>query len=143
MRSRRFQNGSAMVELALATPLLLLLLAGVLDYGFALRTAAAVATAADAGAAYGSRSTTNAGDTAGIAAAARNSEPNVNGLTVSSTSSCQCPGGTPVSCSGSCSNGKMLMYVQVTVSANATSFFSYSGLPFGGAVKAQAAMRAQ
>ena len=136
------RRGSALVELALISPLLLVLLAGVLNYGFALRTAAAVTTAAHAGAQYGSMSTANANNSAGIRAAALNAEPNVSGMTVSSAVSCECPGGTAVNCSGSCT-GNMLMYVQVTASATAATFFSYSGLPFTGTVTSTATMRAQ
>ena len=141
LRNRR--HGSALVELALVSPLLLLLLAGVLNYGFALRTAAAVATAAEAGAQYGSSSVTNAGDSAGIRAAALNAEPYVTGMTVSSAVSCQCSGGAAVNCAGSCEAGGVLMYVQVTATATAATLFNYSGLPFTGSVKAQATMRAQ
>jgi len=142
-RARPTGRGSALVELALVSPVLLMMLAGVLNYGFALRTAAVAANAARIGAQYGSSSPTTATDTAGIRNAALNSAPNVSGLSVASANSCQCPGGTAVNCSGSCSNGKMLMYVQVTVSGTAQDFFAYTGLPFSGAVSAQAKMRAQ
>ena len=144
-RNQRWERrtGSALVEFALVAPLLLLLLAGVLNYSMALRTATAVANAARVGAQYGSRSASNAPDPAGIRAAAINSAPDVSGMTVTSTNSCQCPDGSPVSCGGSCGGGKKLMYVQVTVRATASAIFSYSGLPFTGNVAAQASMRAQ
>jgi Flp pilus assembly protein TadG len=137
------RRGSALVELALVTPLLLLLAAGVLNYGFALRTATAVATAAHAGAQYGSSAVGNVYDTAGIRAAALNAEPNVTGMEVSSVVSCQCPGNRSVSCGGSCVNANMLIYVQVTASATSPTLLSYTGLPFTGSVKGQATMRAQ
>ena len=140
---RNTLRGSALVELALVSPLLLVFLAGVLNYGFALRTAAAAAAAARAGAQYGSSGPTEANDTTGIRAAALNSEPSLAGATVTSAVSCQCPGGGAVNCSGTCVSGNMLMYVQVTVRANAATFFSYTGLPFAGTVRAQASMRAQ
>jgi Flp pilus assembly protein TadG len=137
------RRGSALVELALVTPLFLLLVAGVLDYGFALRTAAAVATAAHAGAQYGSGSASNANNSTGIRAAAQNSEPNLKNMTVTPVVYCQCPGRVAVSCGGSCVTGTMLIYVQVTASTNATTFLRYTGMPFAGTVKAQATMRAQ
>ena len=140
---RERRTGSALVEFALVAPLLLLLLAGVLNYSMALRTATAVANAARVGAQYCSRSPSNAADTAGIRAAAINSAPDVSGMTVTSSNSCQCPGGTPVDCGGSCAAGKKLMYVQVTARATSSAIFSYSGLPFTGNVAAQASMRAQ
>ncbi len=135
--------GSALVELAVVAPVLLLLIAGVLNYTMALRTAIAAANAARVGALYGSQSPANASDTAGIQSAAVNSAPTITGLTVTSARSCQCPGGAAVDCGGSCGGGNMLIYVQVTVRATASDFFSYSGLPFPGKVAAQASMRAQ
>jgi Flp pilus assembly protein TadG len=124
-------------------PLLLLLLAGVLNYGMALRTATSVATAARAGALYGSSSQSNASDTLGIQTAAINSAPDVRNLTVTSLCSCQCPDGAPVSCTGSCTGGNMLVYVRVTAQATSSAIFRYSGLGFSGNTAAQASMRAQ
>jgi Flp pilus assembly protein TadG len=137
------RQGSALVEFALVAPVLLLLLAGVLDYSRALTKATAIANAARIGAQYGSAGRTQAADTAGIQAAAINSAPSFSGLTVTSVQSCQCTGGSSVSCAGSCGSAKMQMYVQVTVQATSSAIFGYSGLPFTGNVAAQATMRAQ
>jgi len=139
-RGRR--RGIALVEYALTAPLLLLLLAGALDYGIELRTATAVSAAARAGAAYGSASVANSTNTAGIQSAAVNSAPEVKTMTVASAQSCQCPGGAAVSCGGSCT-GNMLMYVQVTVQATSSTPFAYSGLGFSGIASAKATMRVQ
>ena len=68
MRGRR--TGLALVEFSLVTPLLLLALAGVLNYALALRTAASVTDAARIGAWYGSQSPANASNTAAMQAAA-------------------------------------------------------------------------
>jgi len=130
----------ALVEYALATPLLLMIMAVALDFGMAMRTAEAVSSAARAGAAWGSLSTANAANASGIQTAVTTAAPDISGLTVSSGQSCQCPGGTAVSCTGSCT-GNMLMYVQVNVKATTTNFFSYSGLGFGSTTSAQATMR--
>ena len=137
------RRGSALVEFALMTPFLLILLAGVLDYGRALSKATGVANAARIGAQYGSGSVARSTDTAGIRAAAVNSAPGFSGLSVSSVQSCQCPGGTSVSCSGNCGSSKLLMYVKVTVTAASSAIFSYSGLPFTGNLTRQATMRVQ
>jgi Flp pilus assembly protein TadG len=131
------------VEFAVVAPVLLFLLAAVLDYSAALRTAASVANAARIGAQYGSRSTSGATDTAGIQAAAINSAPGVSGMTVTSTRTCQCPGGGAVSCTGSCGSSKMLIYVQVTVQATSTAIFRYAALGFSGRTTARATMRVQ
>jgi Flp pilus assembly protein TadG len=124
-------------------PLLLLLLAGSLDFAMLLRTAACVADAARSGALYGSLSTANAADISGMQTAALNSAPGMSGLTATAVRACQCPGGAPVSCSGSCTGGKVLIYVQVTTRATAHTVFNYSGLPFSGAAASTASMRAQ
>ncbi|HUA60901.1 MAG TPA: TadE family protein [Verrucomicrobiae bacterium] len=141
-KPKRVRRGIALVEYALATPILLMILAVGLDFGRAMRTAGAVAAAARAGAAWGSMSSANAQNVSGIQSAAVNSAPDISGLTVTSSQSCQCANGTGVSCTGSCA-GNMLMYVQVNVQAATTNFFSYSGLGFGGTTSAQAKMRVQ
>jgi Flp pilus assembly protein TadG len=142
MRTRR-RTGSAMVEFALIAPLLLLLLAGVLDYSMALRTAIAVSDAARAGAHYGSLSEANAGDVAGMQAAALNAVPNLTGMTVTAVRSCKCPNGSAVSCTGSCTGGAISVFAEVTTQSTAQNAFSYPGLSFSGAISAKAVMRAR
>jgi Flp pilus assembly protein TadG len=141
-RAHGRRAGVALVEFALAAPFLLLLLAGTINYGLALRTATAVSAAARAGAAYGSASLANSTNTTGIQAAATSTSPDVKNMTVSTARSCQCPGGAAVNCGGSCT-GNMLIYVQVTVTATSPPLSTYAGLGFSGAIKAQASMRAQ
>ena len=139
----RSRTGSALVEFALVTPLLLLMMAAVLNFGLLLRTAVCVADAARAGAQYGSRSAANSTDTSGIQSAAVNSAPDIAHLTVSSSRTCKCPDGNSVSCSGPCGGGPVRVYVQVTASATGSAIFSYSGLPFTGLTSSQATMRVQ
>jgi len=103
-----------MLEFALVAPLLLLLLAGVLDFSMLLRTAACAADAARAGTEYGSKSATAAADTAGMQAAALDAAPGVTGMTATATRSCKCSDGSAVSCGGTCASGKMMIYVRVT-----------------------------
>lgn len=139
----RTSSGTALVEFALVAPLLLILLAGALDFGMSLRTATQVAAAARAGAAFGSSSPINSANAAGIQAAGVNAAPGVAGLTVTSLQWCQCSGGVAVSCSGSCNGSKMLVYTQVTATAATNTIFDYSGLGFSGIASSQASMRAQ
>jgi Flp pilus assembly protein TadG len=139
MRSR----GTATVEFALVSPLLMLLLAGVLDFGVLLRTATCAANAARAGIEYGSRSASASVDYAGMQNAAVNSMPGVTGLTAAAVRSCQCSGGSAVSCTGSCANGKMMIYVKVTASARAHTVFNYSRLPYSNLASSTAWMRVQ
>ncbi len=145
MRARRTtrNGGTAVVEFALAAPLLLLLLAGVLDFSMALRTATAVADAARAGAQYGSRNVASASDAAGIRAAALAAAPGVSGMTATVVKTCQCPNGSAVSCTGTCTGGPVEVYVNVTTRATAVTVFQYAGVPFSGAVASKAVMRAR
>jgi hypothetical protein len=113
----RLRRGSAMIEFALSAPLLMLLAAGVLNYGLALRAAIAVQ------------------------AAAANAAPNLTGMVVTPVQVCRCSNGSAVSCSGSCASGGVAMYVEVTARATAPNAFQYAGLPYTGAVSAKAVMR--
>lgn len=133
----------ATVEFALVAPLLMLLLAGVLDFSMLLRTATCAASAARAGTEYGSRTPSTSTDYAGMEAAALNSTPGVVGMTVVASRFCECAGGSAVSCSGGCAGGKMLIYVQVTTQVAAPNVFHYSGLNISNLLTSAAAMRAQ
>jgi Flp pilus assembly protein TadG len=132
-----------MIEFALTAPLLLLLAAGVLNYGLALRAAIVVSDAARAGAEFGSLSTANAANIDGMRAAAVNAAPNLAGLVVTPVQVCRCSNGSAVSCAGSCASGAVAMYVEVTARATAPGGFRYPALPYTGAVSAKAVMRAR
>jgi Flp pilus assembly protein TadG len=137
-------RGIAMVEFAIMLPLILLLMAGVLDYTLIMRTAISVADAARAGAQYGSLSATNASDVTGMRNAALAAAPDVKNITASAATTCKCSDGTTINCTGlSCSSGPVRVYAQVTVSATATPIFSYSQVPFAGNVTTTVCMRAQ
>jgi Flp pilus assembly protein TadG len=132
-----------MIEFALTAPLLLLLTAGVLNYGLSLRAAIAASDAARAGAHFGSLSAANAANIDGMRAAAANAAPNLTGLVVTPVQVCRCSNGSVVSCSGSCASGSVAVYVEVTASATALNAFRYGALPYTGAVSAKAVMRAR
>jgi Flp pilus assembly protein TadG len=138
MRNRK---GSAMIEFALVAPLLLLLLAGVLDYSMALRTAVAVSDAARAGAQYGSQTQASSSDIAGMQAAARDAVPNLTGMTATAVRTCRCSNGAAASCVATCAGSTLNLYVEVTTQTTAPNAFSYPGLSFSGAVSAKAVMR--
>jgi len=133
----------ALVEFALISPLLLLALAGVLNYAMALRTASCLTDAARIGAWWGSESVTNASNAAGMQAAALAAAPGIAGMTATAVKSCKCANGSAVSCTGSCSSGNMLIYVSVTAQATSPTLFNYSGLSFAGLISAQVSERAQ
>lgn len=136
-------GGTALVEFALVAPLLLLLVAGVTNYGLALRTAISVTAVSHAGAQYGSRSPAAAADAAGIQAAALNAAPGLSGLTVYAVRACWCPGAQQVACTGSCGSDRMLIYTQVMAQATSSTIFNYAGLGFTGRTASMTQMRAQ
>src|SRR5712671_2785462 len=79
----RSQSGQSLVELALLTPLLLLLLIGTVEMGRYAYIDILVANAARAGAAFGAESLPQSNDPNGIKKAADNDFQN-NGITTSS-----------------------------------------------------------
>ena len=142
-RKDSIRTGTAIVEFALVAPLLMFMLAAVLDGAMLLRYATTAGDAARSGAQYGSMSASNAADTAGMQSAALNTAIGMTGMTATAVRSCQCSGGSSVSCTGSCTGGKMLIYVQVTTRVTAPTVFGYSGLSLSGAIARTASMRAQ
>jgi Flp pilus assembly protein TadG len=149
---RRFicESGQSLVELALLTPLLLILVIGIAEMGRYAYFAILVGNAARAGAAYGAQNVPSSADTTDIQAAATNDCQNcaslsTAGLTVTPADVCACDnGGTFVSAptsaycnppptgtnntAGSCATGQQWVIVeQVTVSGTFKPMFTYSG----------------
>ena len=146
----RSDSGQSIVEVALLTPLLLLLLVGVIEIGRYASQAIAVGNAARAGVAYGAQDHFAADDPAGITDAACQDFQGANtcGLTVSKAYVCQCDDAgtvdaTPIDCStGSCPAPSLeVVSLQVTASGSFSSLFSYPGIPSSLAVTRTATMR--
>ena len=135
------QSGSSVVELALLTPLLLLLLAGAVDMGQAFYAAIEVSSAATAGADYGIQKPTN---TSGMEQAALLDGANLSGLAASASWGCECSDGTSASVScisePSCSTNPV-NYVLVTTSMTFVPILRISGFPSNLALKGSARMR--
>ncbi len=136
------QRGSSLIELALVTPLLLLLLVGSVDLGRACYAAIEVAAAANAGAAYGTQNPT---DTAGMQSAALLNGADLNGLSSTATWGCECSDGTSPSTScttkPSCSNN-LVKYVVVTTSLSYVPALHVPGLPSNFPLQASSRLRA-
>jgi Flp pilus assembly protein TadG len=141
MKTRR---GIAIVEFALIAPVLLLLVAAVVDFTLLMRAAIAVGDAARAGAQFGSLNMANAANISGIQTAALNAAPDIPSLTAAAAQVCRCSNGSTVNCSGgTCPSGPVRTYVQVTVKTTVPPIFTYPHLGDSGAVVATATMRAQ
>ena len=135
-------KGSSLVELALLTPVLVLLLVGAVGLGEACYAAIEVSSAASAGAQYGVQNPT---DTAGMQRAALLSGANLNGLQTSASWGCECSDGT--SASASCAavpscNANEVRYVVVTTSLTYSPPLGFPGVPSTVPLKSTARMRA-
>ena len=141
----RSESGQSLVELAVLTPVLVLLLMGVIELGRYAQIAILVGNAARAGAAYGAQSLAQSADTTGIKTAAgndfQNNGQNLNLLTVNSSFTCGCDNGGSVTtevCTGAgsgtglgtCASGSHWV-VMVAVQAMGTfnSLFKAPGIP--------------
>jgi len=163
-------DGQALLEFAIALPVLLILGLGIIEIGRYAYISILVGNAARAGAYYGSQNRNLSADANGIAQAAKADFSGVasgtdtnNGLlastlTVNSFPTCSCdnagtlspapttnycagpPTGTNNS-AGSCTSGHWVIIVNVTASGNFNSLFNYPGLPSTLPVSRTASMR--
>lgn len=142
---RASETASAVVEMAVALPILLLIAIGVGDYARAYSTGIAVANAAKAGAQFGAQSTATSGDTAAINNAARQDGLDAGALIVTSTRVCRCADGTIVNCvTGNCTSyGVPRVYIAVTATRNVNTIFNYPGLPASIPISRTATLRLQ
>lgn len=142
-RIRTQEDGSSLVELALVTPVLLLLLVGAVDLGRAYYVAMEVNSAAQAGALYGSQNPT---DTDGMVKAAQLDASDIKDISVQpSPPSCVCYGGDAQPCGATanpCTAGNLLYLVQVNTSATYTPILSFGGVFSTMTFNGQAKMRA-
>src|ERR1700684_2925808 len=81
----RHKRGQAAVELAVAVPVLILLLIAGVDYGRVFYMSIGVNNAARAGAQYGSQTVITAADATGMIAAAKSDASNLSTLTATAS----------------------------------------------------------
>lgn len=130
--SRNSQRGASIVEVALMTPFLLLLLIGVIDFGRAFYDSIELENAARAGAQYGAINPT---DTAGMVTAAKNdANIDIPSIAATATYGCMCSDGTSSSAScastPSCSSStRQVNYVTVNTTYTYTTFLPWPGVP--------------
>jgi Flp pilus assembly protein TadG len=158
-------SGSAIVEIALVSPLFLLMLLGGFELGRVAHFTIEVQNAAHAGAAYGSQNSGTAGVASqpAVTQAAQNDAPDVSGLTATPGNACVCEtlttGSDPtyapssgtiscsdptiIACSGSSSTVtyRIVSYATVTTQATINPIFNVSGLPGSYTLHGYSAMR--
>ena len=119
-RHLRSISGSALVELAVVGPLLVLMVLGVADFGRVLYTSIILSHAARAGAQYGAQTNGTTSDSAGIEQAAEEEAADIGSITVSSSRICECTGAGSVSCTATTCAGYGVPRVFVAVTASTT-----------------------
>ena len=135
-----------MIEAALATPMMFLMLSGVIDFGRAYYFADAAASAARAGAQFGIESAANVGNKAGMEAAATTDAQGIANFTptatwpycLNATGDSVSPTGSPLTCpAGSTS------YVKVSTVITYNLIIPWPGLANPLRIGGVAIMRAQ
>lgn len=132
-RYLRDERGTSLLEMALLTPLLILILLGIIEIGRYADLSIVVANAARAGAQYGGQNLVTAADSTGIANAATSDGQGLTNLTVTSQPVCGCPGTQPTNgqCTTlpSCGTQSLVVYLQVNATETFNSLFNYPGIP--------------
>jgi Flp pilus assembly protein TadG len=143
-RCRRWAKGQSAVELALATPILVLLLLAGADFARVFYMTIAVNNAARAGAQYGSQTVITAANSSGMVAAAKTDGSNLSNLSATA-SQCTCESSTTVAaCSASyCTNNPNATFVEVDTSAPFHTLVSYPGIPSSMTLSGKAIMAVQ
>jgi len=136
------EGGQSLLEFALVTPVVLLLLVGAIEIGRLAYLSILVHNAAHAGVQYGAQSLATASNNSGMQNAALNDGQNISGLTANASHYCTCADGSSSSCQATdCAGSHRLVYVQVDTTGRFQSLFSYPGLPPSYTVNGQAVMR--
>lgn len=140
------ERGAQLIEMAILTPFLVLVLLGSTDFARVAYHAITLANAARAGAQFATFSSAAALNTAGIKAAADLEAENLGAITVASNLYCRCPTTTAVvSCTvGACTgNAVKELYIDVTASRTFTTLVTWPGVPSPIALSRTATMRVQ
>jgi hypothetical protein len=115
-----------------------------MDFSRAFSFANIVAGSARAGAQWGYRTPANAGDSTGIATAARADANNLAGLNVASNTFCACTSGGPqISCTATCSGTAVRRYLQVDTDYNFQTLIAYPGVPQSMVLRGRATLRVE
>lgn len=139
---RRSDAGSALAEMAVIAPLLLLLLIGLVEVGRYAHYSILVASAARAGVQYGAQNLVTAADLAGMQTAALNDGQNDASLRSTASQFCKCADGTASTCLPTdCAASHRLVYVQVDAFGTFQSLLHYPGIRGAQALTARAIMR--
>lgn len=143
-RFRFSESGGAAIELAVVLPVLILLAIGAAEFGRVYFTAIGVASAARAGAQYGSQSVAKSSDIAGMNLAAEAEAGSIASVSPNSVRTCRCADGSLTSCSAQCPMiGYPEVFVQTTATKTVKFLLKYPGLPDSTIISRTAVFRVQ
>lgn len=132
-RIRSCERGASLAELAVALPILIMIMLGAVDFGRVWSEGLALSNAVRAGAQYGSESTVAALDTVGIKRSVLEDLESVMDASeikaITVTSYCECEDGTSVKCDLKCGVTTPRTYVQVRIDKRFRTLFPYPGVP--------------
>ena len=140
MRARTFlsslfskQDGGALVETCLTLPVLVIMMLGAAEFSRVAYTSLEMVSAARAGVSYGAQTGGTSGDSSGIIYAAQNDAANVNGVSVSSSSTFVCSDGSTIDTSKDlntqCANSHIQQTLTVQASVTMDPLIHVPGLP--------------
>jgi Flp pilus assembly protein TadG len=133
-----------LIEFALSSSLLFLVMFGVIDFSRIFANACAVQGAARAGTQYGMLSPAHYNDFTGMRNAALANAGNPFGMTATASQFCACNvGGSRQSCPASCSSGSPETYIEVDVSMVYSTIATYPGVPASTNLGASSMVRVQ
>jgi len=140
----RRTRGSALIELVILIPIVLLMAVGVAEFGRLMRTSMTLTHAVKAGAQYGAQDAARADDQTGIANVVRADASPLTLDSVSSARFCRCPDGSAPACNSTCpAYGPPEVFVRVRARKTHSFLLRYPGLPATVAVVDTAVMRIQ
>lgn len=139
----RCRLGHISVEVALLSPVLLILLVGAIDFGRAFNEKLRLANGARAGAQFAIENLGTSEVLTGIAeAVVRDAQVPAEQLTIAASKTCTCSSGAAAACGGTCGDGlPPRMHVEVTVQRDLDLFFDYLVVPRTLALSETATMR--
>ena len=143
MKRAKAQSGMSSIEMAVVTPLVLLMLIGVIDFGRVYYTAITVENAARAGVSYGAVDPSNADHLAKIVQMAENEAQNISPVIAVADKFCECKDGSAVDCEDTCDDGTMRVFVRVNVEKTFSTIIGYPGIPKKITLNREATMRAE
>jgi Flp pilus assembly protein TadG len=123
-------SGSALAEMAIVLPLLVLLLISLIEIGRFGDYTIRAGNAARAGVQYGAQNTITAEDFTGMQTAATHDAQSPALFTATASNFCTCADGSTSTCAPTdCSASHMIEYVQVVTTGSLSSITNFPGLP--------------